>query len=340
MDSISQAVLGAAVGEASLGRQWGYKAAVWGAVVATVPDLDVVVNPFLDEVARIGWHRGYSHSLAFVAAASFGFGWLFKRFSRLDITYRQWTLYSFWCLFTAVMLDCFTVYGTQLFMPFSRYQVGFNNVSIIDPIVTIPLLIGVVWALFLNRRRRLRQIVNGTALAIGGTVPCIVITPAIKGFVNDLFLDSLDKQGIEYSRHMSTPTIANTILWRMTAESGDGYWVGYYSLFDEEARIEPHFVPRNEELLRPYLETDAVQELLWFSGGWYTVNEVADTVLMSDLRFGEFGVGAPDDGRYIFTFAVLRDSVTGRMIPVQRRQAVDNPGKVLDQLIERIQGIE
>lgn len=46
MDSLTQATLGAAVGEAVLGKKTGNKAAVIGAIIGTIPDLDVLLVPF------------------------------------------------------------------------------------------------------------------------------------------------------------------------------------------------------------------------------------------------------------------------------------------------------
>ena len=51
MDSLTQAVLGAACGEAVLGRKIGNKALVWGAIAGTIPDLDVVAQVFLSHEA-------------------------------------------------------------------------------------------------------------------------------------------------------------------------------------------------------------------------------------------------------------------------------------------------
>ena len=43
MDSLTQIALGAAVGTAVLGRRAGPRAAAWGALCGTLPDLDVLV---------------------------------------------------------------------------------------------------------------------------------------------------------------------------------------------------------------------------------------------------------------------------------------------------------
>ena len=46
MDSVTQIVLGAAVGQAVLGSKVGNKALLYGAVAGTIPDLDVVSSFF------------------------------------------------------------------------------------------------------------------------------------------------------------------------------------------------------------------------------------------------------------------------------------------------------
>ncbi len=52
MDSLTQAALGAAVGEAILGKKLGRKAAIAGAIVATIPDLDVLILPLFSDFER------------------------------------------------------------------------------------------------------------------------------------------------------------------------------------------------------------------------------------------------------------------------------------------------
>ena len=76
MDSLSQIVLGAAVGEAVLGRRMGNRAMVWGAVAGTIPDMDVLGKYFLSELDNLAFHRGISHSFLFCVLGALGFGWL------------------------------------------------------------------------------------------------------------------------------------------------------------------------------------------------------------------------------------------------------------------------
>ena len=62
MDSLTQIALGAAVGTAVLGRKVGPRAALWGAVCGTLPDLDVLL-PYGDPVRDFTFHRAESHSI-------------------------------------------------------------------------------------------------------------------------------------------------------------------------------------------------------------------------------------------------------------------------------------
>ena len=71
MDSMTQAALGAAIGGAVLGRRLGRKAILLGAVVGTLPDLDVIID-YGDAVANVTQHRGFSHSLFVLAGLGTG----------------------------------------------------------------------------------------------------------------------------------------------------------------------------------------------------------------------------------------------------------------------------
>ena len=76
MDSLTQIVLGAAVGELALGRKIGNRAMIWGGIGGTIPDLDVMANSFMDSIEALAFHRGITHSIFFSVVAPVFFGWL------------------------------------------------------------------------------------------------------------------------------------------------------------------------------------------------------------------------------------------------------------------------
>ncbi len=56
MDSITQIALGAAVSEAVMQNKVGRKAALWGAICGTIPDLDVLI-PMGNAVKDFTYHK-------------------------------------------------------------------------------------------------------------------------------------------------------------------------------------------------------------------------------------------------------------------------------------------
>ncbi len=79
MDSVTQIVLGAAVGEVVLGKKAGNRAMLWGAVAGTIPDLDVVANFMTDEMTALAFHRGLTHSIFFAVVAPFAFAYVVNK---------------------------------------------------------------------------------------------------------------------------------------------------------------------------------------------------------------------------------------------------------------------
>ena len=76
VDSLTQIVLGAAVGETIAGKKLGNRAMLWGGIGGTIPDLDIIANGFLTPLQALVTHRGFSHSILFACIGAFVFGWL------------------------------------------------------------------------------------------------------------------------------------------------------------------------------------------------------------------------------------------------------------------------
>ncbi len=70
MDSLTQVILGAAVGEAVLGRRLGNRAMLWGGLAGTLPDLDVLSGLVTDPMSALAYHRAFTHSLPFAVLAA------------------------------------------------------------------------------------------------------------------------------------------------------------------------------------------------------------------------------------------------------------------------------
>lgn len=310
MDSLTQIVLGAACGEAILGKKIGNKALLFGAIGGTIPDLDIFIGPWLysNEIQAMAFHRGFMHSILFSIFGAFFFGWLvyklYNRGKRYNTsTLKDWRLLFFWSLFTHPILDCFTPYGTQLFYPFTDYRVAFNNISVVDPLYTIPFLICLIVLLFYKRQNTKRQL--WLRLGIGISSVYMLLTLGNKFYINSVFKNSLEAQEIVFNRYRCQPTIFNNILWYAVAETETAYYLGFYSILDETNRITDWKVIPKENNLIP-MDDEDLATLAWFSDDYYKVKET-DTegeYKYSDLRYALLN---PEDSESsLMTFSVFK----------------------------------
>jgi len=336
MDSITQAALGAAVGEVVLGKKVGNKATLWGAFGGTLPDLDIFLNPFLTDVQSLVVHRGFSHSIVFALLISPLLGYLVFRISRSgEAGFMDWTKLFFWSVFTHPILDLFTNYGTQWFWPFSDYRIDFSTIFIIDPLYTLPLLITVIWLLFIKRKSPRRMKLAVTGLALSSFYLGLTIFNDI--YVSNQIASSLERQEIEYSAFKTGPSPFNNILWTFMVKGKEGFRVGYYSLLDRQEEIDFKYIPDNTKLLKELPETDEIDELTNFSKGFFILQPDLNGLLFNDLRFGTTSGFFDLSQDYIFSFRIkpAKDRVkVVRKLPKSRPSLAD-----MNKLLDRLSGI-
>lgn len=301
MDSITQITLGAAIGESLLGMKIGYRAAAWGAFLGTVPDLDVLANPFLDSVEQISFHRGFTHSLLFclIASPMFGYGINYLQ-KKWEVGWKKWSQFVFLVFFTHILLDVQTTYGTQVFYFFSDWPVTTDSIFIIDPIYTFSLLIGLIPALFFNRDSNVRSFLNRGGLLISTLY--LVWALGIKAHVHSVFDASFENQYGYYDAIKTTPNGPSTFLWTGYIVREDVVYQSIYSIFDKDTDLEFRAIPRNTGLIEGIRNDRAVETLLWFSRGYYTVREEKDTLIFYDLRFGRNDLWLTDNEKAGFVW--------------------------------------
>jgi len=295
VDSLTQLVLGASVGEAVLGQRVGRKAALWGAVCGTLPDLDVLI-PFGDPVADFTYHRSFSHSLIVLTLLTPLVAWLIRRVHPADAHHRMgWLLLVFLAFVTHVLLDSCTIYGTQIFWPVDPTPMTWGTVFIIDPAFTVPLIVGLL-AVVLFRRRPLRGYrVNAAMLALATLY--LAWSFGAKHYAQGVAREALVARGIAYDRIVTLASPFNTVLWRIVAMGDYGYHVGWYSLLDPERDVVFEAYPSESQLLVGLQDHWPVTRLQWFTKGFYRVSELDGAVVITDLRMGI-------EGSYVFRFKV------------------------------------
>jgi inner membrane protein len=297
MDSLTQLAFGAACGEAILGQKVGRKAIFWGAVIGTLPDLDVFI-PLGGPVNDFVYHRSFSHSLILLAILSPLIAWLIlKIHPDTKQYYRGWVLLSFMVLEASVILDLLTIYGTQVFWPFDTTPMAIPILFIIDPLFTLPVLSGVLAALVLKRKTSLGHRLNSVGLFL--SLAYLAWAFSAGEFVERKVREKLARQEVSYSQFIASPAPFTTLLWRVVGIDNDRYFETYFSLFDRNTPLFVDFYPRNLALMTGIEEHPPVIKLNWFTRGYYAFANVNEDVVMTDLRMGS----EPD---YVFRFKVAR----------------------------------
>ena len=295
MDSLTQIALGAAVGEAVLGHRVGRKAALWGAICGTLPDLDVLI-PFTDAVADFTFHRSFSHSVIMLALLTPLVVWLIRKIHPADADHRRgWYALVYLAFLTHVLLDSCTIYGTQIFWPLSDYPMTWGSIFIIDPLYTLPLIAGVI-AVMVARRNPMKAYYFNLAMLALSTL-YLGWSFAAKFHAKGIAREELARQGIEYRQVVTLPSPFNTILWRFVAMTPEGYAVGWYSLLDTDHNIEFTFHSSAPQLLSGLESHWPVTRLQWFTKGYYRVGLEGQSVVVTDLRMGT-------EDFYVFRFKV------------------------------------
>ena len=332
MDSLTQIVLGAAVGEAVLGKKVGNKAMLYGAIAGTIPDLDTFVGNFTDTVTAIEIHRGFSHSIVFSVLFAPVFGYLIFLIERKSpADWKDWSWLMFWGLFTHPILDAFTTWGTQLFWPLET-RLAFKNIFVIDPLYTLPFLFFLILAMRQKKGSAKRRKYNNLGLIVSSTY--LLITLLLKSMAYLQFEESLETQGIFYKRMETRPAPLNTILWNANVEVEDAFLTGDYSFFDDEL-IRYNSFPKNHDYLGALKEHPEVRRLIDITNGWYTITMEDGVLHFNDLRFGQLNPSDPDSS-FTFSYKLIEENGELRVEEVEKNTR--DAGKMLPQLWERIKG--
>ncbi|MBN1408886.1 MAG: metal-dependent hydrolase [Calditrichaceae bacterium] len=339
MDTITQAILGAGVGEVTLGKKVGNKAPMWGAVAGIVPDLDVIPGRLMSAVDYLVFHRGFSHSLIFSLIAAPIAGWLIAKIHKKEnLDWKSWGLLFFLGLTTHILLDCFTTWGTQVFWPFD-YRVAWNTIFVIDPLYTIPFAFVLIWTMFTRKENPMR--VKLGWIGIGISTFYLLITVVNKQIAERAFISSFSHKQIEYTRINTRPTPFNSILWTGTIETEDGFYEGVYSLFDSDKNIRFEYFSKNHELIH-HLKTDTdLQKLIFISKGLYTITPDGEDFLFQDFRYGRATSWLPDQKDNYFTFEYrIKESETysesSRVIITREGRMRQLSNEIFYQLWQRI----
>lgn len=330
MDSITQIALGIAVAEVCAGKKLKNRSFLYGAIFGTIPDLDVLVGLFLTAVEGIRIHRGLSHSIFLFIFLSPFLGWLVSKIEKGKINFLNATKMVFWCLFTHVLLDMFTSWGTQILWPL-EHRFALKTIFVIDPLYTIPLLITLVMV-WKTKEIPLRQKYVWRGLFISSAY--LILSCFIKLYALNQFEKALKNQGIQYSEIIVKPTAFNLILWNANVSTADDYLLGDYSLLDSQA-ISFTAYSKNTTLESKLKGNSDFEKLKKVSEGWYIISQQNESLYFNDLRFGLLNDN-PQQPQFAFSYQFIVTDSGLKAIEVSKQK---RDGKLLlNRILNRIKG--
>jgi inner membrane protein len=330
MDSFTQITLGIAVAEVCVGKKLKNKTFLYGAILGTLPDLDVVVGMLLNPVDAVLIHRGISHSLFLFLFLSPFLGSIISKIEKYKISFLQATNMVFWCLFTHVLLDIFTSWGTQVLWPI-EHRFAFKTIFVIDPLYTVPLVV------FLILVWKSKDLVKRKKYAIRGLLfsSCyLLLSCFLKLFALSHFEKALVEQNITYQEIIVKPTAFNLILWNANVSTSKNYLLADYSFFDTQP-ISFTTYSKNKNLESKLRQNSDFEKLKIASEGWYIISKKNKILYFNDLRFGLLN---DDTSNPQFAFSYQFTKKNGKLIATEAPKSTRDGKRLLKKIFIRLKG--
>ena len=288
MDPLTHALAGAAAARVVAARPLAGAALLPGALAALLPDLDALIRSSADPLLYAEFHRHFTHALAFVpiGGAVAAAPWLMAR--RYHARRGAYLAAATAGYATHGVLDASTTYGTLLLWPFSTTRISWDIVPIVDPLLTLALLlmVGLAW-------RRRRAWPAAAALLAGGLYLALGAAQRDRAMEAQATIAAM--RGHEVRRGAVFPGFGSNLLWRSLYLDDEGRlhmdrlrvaWTGGISwragtdvdllTFDElpaDVRLDPR------------LQRD-FWRFWWFTDGWVARSAI-DPAVVGDARYSE-----------------------------------------------------
>ena len=290
MDPITQGAFGAVFAQSHGSKKDLAKAALIGAIAGMAPDLDILIRSADDSLLALEYHRHFTHSLLFIPVGGLICSLILHPLlgRRFGVSFLQTLL---WCIIgfaTHGLLDSCTSYGTQLLWPLSDKRFAWDIISIIDPLVSLPLLTLIILA----ARRKARRY----------AIIAIVWLGLYFGFSSYQHQRALDEgQKLAVSRGLvvenieAKPSFGNILIWKVITTTKDSYYVDAVKMSWSKPLVWEGNVANKLDIARdiPWLSNSPqkdsqqrkdIERFRWFSNGYIALDQ-KDPNKVVDIRY-------------------------------------------------------
>jgi inner membrane protein len=201
-----------------------------------------------------------------------------------------------------------------------------STLFIIDPLYTLPLLVGMI-AILARPTGRFAARALSTSLVFSTLY--LGWSWTAKAIVENKVASVLNGSG---GRVLTTPAPFNTLVWRILVVEDDTYKEGYYSVLAPNRSIEFAEHDKNLALIKAADHLAAVDRLQWFSHGFIKGSMREDYLVITDLRMGV-------EGSYVFNHAVASKPSESFEPIVSRQLPQSFSGEDISRLWEQIKAM-
>ena len=283
MDPITQGTIGALLPQAVSKKNLGI-VALLGFLSGMAPDLDIFIRSSTDPLLSLEYHRQFTHSLIFIPfggliCALFLFV-VFKKISPFN--FKSTWLYCTLGYGTHGLIDACTSYGTLLFWPFSDMRIAWNNISIIDPLFTLPLIILIILATV--KKKNIYSIV-----ALAWAITYLLLGVYLHNKAINVGKEIAEQRGHVVTRIKAKPSFGNLILWKIIYETNDQFHVDATNLFFSNIITGESIKKLNLNKDFPWLKKHSqqykdIERFKWFSNDFLAVNPQNENQII-DIRY-------------------------------------------------------
>ena len=284
MDPLTQGLFGAGINQYTTpARKYRGLSLMIGFLAGMAADLDILINSQQDPLLFLHYHRQFTHSLIFIPIAALIISGILYPLLRKKISFTQIYLFAVLGYATHGLLDACTSYGTQLFWPISDLRIAWNLVSVIDPLVTIPML--VLMALLWIKKK---PIFGQLALAYAVAYICLGAVQQYRA--TEVIEELAQKRGHQPTNYLLKPTLGNLLLWRSIYEYQGTYYVDAVRVFVDKTVHEGASAKKlKTDVDLPWLQPDSQQakdisRYSRYSDGYLALDS-RDSRFVYDIRY-------------------------------------------------------
>jgi inner membrane protein len=251
MDPITHSLTGATIYYLGFRRKFAMVVLILASIA---PDFDYVTRLWgMDIFLR--YHRGITHGILFLFIVPLIIGLIFG----LRKGFLYYTFIAFLGYTAHLLLDLANQYGTRILSPFDWQQYSLDLTFIIDPYITIGLLLSVILCR-LNRlnKKRTFAIASITVMLL---IAYIVGRYYLQGKTKDFLKEKLDA-----NTYTLYPLPNDFLRWWFVVRSGDVIEVGFADLFTQRICIQETYRKTDKDLFIEHSkETRVVHNFLYFA---------------------------------------------------------------------------